>query len=81
MARATVLHAVGWGFDSLSAHQIMMMEDLEKIIEALDNFDSEDGLHHVEWDYWYDSKNDTSYDTWVCTTHNKQYYSDCAQKG
>jgi hypothetical protein len=82
MARAFVLHARGCAFDPRRGHQTPMTDD---VVEAgtgdtIDNFTSDNGKHFVEWGFWDDEKNGISYDTWVCITHHKQYYGDCAQK-
>lgn len=59
-----------------------IITDVKNAVEnSIDSFYSDDSKHLVMWSYWYDTKNDTTYDAWVCITHDKLYYGDCAQKG
>lgn len=53
----------------------MTMNDEE--LYELDKFTSDDGKHEVEWLPWDNEEYKATYNTWVCTTHNKLYYADC----
>lgn len=54
------------------------LEALNSAIEEFNEFDSDDGGHHVKWEQWYDEENDITYPAWVCSTHSKLYYRTCA---
>lgn len=53
-----------------------MIEE-ENQFNTIDHFVSDDGNHEIEWLRWNDKETKSVYPTWVCTTHNKLYYTDC----
>ena len=47
---------------------------------VLDGFISDDGKHHVIWDYIEVSPG-MEYEAWVCETHHRLYFGGCNKIG